>query len=319
MSNIKKHIAPEKIYDAEDAVLKHSNDILHNKAITRDELLTEYSSLNKEYARLLKSAKKIIRTSDPTQRKLKRTQEMLQELNATKDKFFSIIAHDLRNPLGSFISTSEVLQTYFNKMTDHEKHEMISILHSSGKHLYELLNNLLTWSRAQTGKITLHIANLNLSILITSVLNLVKLRAESKSIQIIQEMDKKIVVSADDMMISTVIRNLLSNAVKFTHKGGKIFIRTFPKDDFAHIEIEDSGVGMTADTMNKIFRIDTNHSTAGTENERGTGLGLILCKEFAEMHGGRIFVDSEPGTGTKFTLTVPLFDDSKNNLTDNGK
>jgi PAS domain S-box-containing protein len=238
---------------------------------------------------------------------IKRYTEQLKHLNATKDKFFSIIAHDLRNPFITILGFSDLLLTDYQELSDEERLYYIQEMKKSSEISHNLLQNLLQWSRSQTGKIDFHPEQLNLTNMICENFELLQLSADRKNISLINEITKTVLVLADEDMVNTVIRNLLSNAIKFTPKNGIINISCKEEESMLRVLIKDNGVGMTEEIKKNIFRIDISHSTIGTENEAGTGLGLILCKEFIEKNGGNIFVNSELGKGSTFSFTLPLF------------
>lgn len=237
---------------------------------------------------------------------LRLSEQQLRELNATKDKFFSIIAHDLKNPIGAFKNVLELLYESFEDFSKEELIEFIEPLKDSAKQLFALLENLLLWSRAQTGRIETNPEIFDISELIKQNINLLKLQAENKNIEILNVSLEKIEVFADPNMITTVLRNLISNAIKFTPNGGKIYLFVSKSDTNAIVCVEDTGIGMSPNDQEKLFRIDIHHTSLGTNQEKGTGLGLIICKEFIERNGGKIWVESQEGKGTKFFFSVPL-------------
>ncbi|MGQ9819705.1 MAG: ATP-binding protein [Candidatus Kapaibacteriales bacterium] len=237
---------------------------------------------------------------------LRKSEQQLREVNATKDKFFSIIAHDLKNPIGAFKNVLELLYESYNDFTKEELIEFIEPLNDSAKQLFNLLENLLLWSRAQTGRIEKNPETFNLYELIKQNINLLKLQAENKNITLTNEVNDQIEVFADMNMITTVIRNLINNAIKFTPNGGRITITAMTQNDFATVCITDTGIGMSIEDQQKLFRLDTHHTNLGTNKEKGTGLGLIICKEFVEANGGRIWVESKEGEGSRFCFTIPL-------------
>ena len=255
-------------------------------------------------------------TIDVTERKhaelaLKESEARLMELNATKDKFFSIISHDLKSPFNSIIGFSNLLigQIEENDYQGIEKYAMI-IQHSSQRAM-NLLMNLLEWSRSQTGNMEFNPEKVDISILINEVEGLLLDTAQQKSIDISMEIQPETHVFADKSMVSTILRNLLSNAIKFTNPGGEIVISTRKTGDECVVTVADNGVGIKKEAIDKLFRIDMSYSSAGTQNEVGTGLGLILCKDFVDKHKGRIWVESERGNpdekrGSKFHFTIPL-------------
>src|SRR5690606_24599712 len=231
--------------------------------------------------------------------------EQLQRLNATKDKFFSIISHDLRGPLNSLTSFSELLINHMDQLTRSEIQSLARDLDLSVKNLYGLLENLLEWSRSQTGTIQIMPWPFDLSALLEENRSLLSQQALSTSISLLSEAQEGIIVRAHKHSVSTVVRNLISNAIKFTPTGGVIKLDIRTQSGETIVSVADTGVGMDQEAIEKIFRIDAKHTTAGTANEKGTGLGLILCKEFVEKNHGRIWVTSEPGKGSVFYFSLP--------------
>jgi len=229
----------------------------------------------------------------------------LNDLNKTKDKFFSIIAHDLKNPFVTLLGFSEILLSDFKELQSEEVLYYISEMKKSADLSHSLLQNLLQWSRSQTGKIEYHPQQLELKNVIRQNILLVNKSAEKKSINIMNNIQAELKVKADEDMLNTIVRNLLTNAIKFTSKEGIISVDASSQYGCAEIRIKDSGIGMNEETVNKLFRIDVTHSTSGTENETGTGLGLLLCKEFIEKHGGKIWVESKENVGSTFHFTLP--------------
>lgn len=229
----------------------------------------------------------------------------LQRLNATKDKFFSIISHDLRGPLNSLTSFSELLINHMDQLTRSEIQSLARDLDLSVKNLYGLLENLLEWSRSQTGTIQFMPEPFDLSALLEENRSLLSQQAQNKRITLLSEAPEGVIVRAHKHSVSTVIRNLISNAIKFTPAGGAIKLNIMYQSGEAVVSVADTGVGMDQEAIEKIFRIDAKHTTAGTANERGTGLGLILCKEFVEKNSGKIWVTSEPGKGSVFYFSLP--------------
>ncbi len=230
----------------------------------------------------------------------------LQELNATKDKFFSIISHDLKGPLNSLTSFSNLLINYYDSLSREEVQMLAKDFDKSVKNLFALLENLLEWSRSQTGNIDFTPEIFNLSGLLMENKSLLEAQAQNKKINLINQASEPLKVSAHKQSINTVIRNLISNAIKFTPEGGTIQTRAMRSGDVIVVSVADNGVGMSPAVVEKLFRIDTKITTKGTADEKGTGLGLILCKDFVEKNGGRIWVESEPGKGTVFHFSLPF-------------
>ncbi|MGB9770546.1 MAG: ATP-binding protein [Candidatus Kapaibacteriota bacterium] len=260
----------------------------------------------KEHKRMRDEALKEVEMRKKVEEELRQSEQKLRELNATKDKFFSIIAHDLKNPIGAFKNVLELLYENFNDFTKEEILEIIEPLKESSTQLFSLLENLLLWSRAQTGRIQIEPIEFDIVDLIRQNINLLQLQAANKQIKIEMDVPERIFVLADINSITTVLRNLISNAIKFTQPNGKIVVSATSKNNFAEVCVEDTGVGMSKETMEKLFRIDVHHTSLGTANEKGTGLGLIVCKEFVEANGGQIWVESKEGKGSKFYFTIPL-------------
>lgn len=229
----------------------------------------------------------------------------LQQLNATKDKFFSIISHDLKGPLNSLTSFSGLLINYFDSLSKEEIQTLAKDLDKSLKNLFALLENLLEWSRSQTGAIEFKPARFDLSELIMETIDLLTAQAGTKNITLHYPSVQPVIVMAHKHSITTVIRNLISNAIKFTPTGGTITLSATKSNEEALISVADTGVGMSKEVIDKIFRIDAKHSTKGTADEKGTGLGLVLCKDFVEKNNGSIGVQSEEGKGSTFYFTLP--------------
>ena len=230
----------------------------------------------------------------------------LKDLNASKDKFFSIIAHDLKNPFNTIIGFSELLNEEINSESTVKSKEYAAMINTSAVQTYKLLENLLDWASSQRGNISFEPGPINLSELLTEEINILYDMAGKKNIELSITCPANLVLSADKNMIKTILRNLLSNAIKFTFRNGKVELKALLKNNEVQITVSDNGIGMTKKTIVNLFRIDANLSTQGTENEKGTGLGLFLCKEFVEKHGGKIWVESLEGKGSQFTFTLPL-------------
>lgn len=230
----------------------------------------------------------------------------LHDLNAEKDKFLSIIAHDLKNPISSFKMTTNMLTSYYDELSEQERRELILLLNESSENISSLLANLLEWSRSKRGKIVFSPVQSDLYSIVSMTIDLLSPLAEAKQISLVNTLSKDFQTVLDTNLITIVVRNLVSNAIKFTNEKGSITISAARReDDSTTISISDNGVGMNDEIKNKLFRIDESVSTLGTSGEKGTGLGLILCKEFVELHNGSINVESEVGKGTTFKITLP--------------
>jgi PAS domain S-box-containing protein len=241
-------------------------------------------------------------STDITQ--LKEVQRELQKLIATKDKFFSIIAHDLKNPFHSLMGISELLTKYHNAYNREKLKELYGQLYNVTHKGYQLLTNLLEWSRSQTGNLKFLPEKVDISELVDKSMDLIITTAESKNVKVENTIKSGLIVLADKNTITTVIRNLVSNAIKYSEEGGKVTILGEERDDSVVISVQDNGVGISPENMDKLFRIDVNYSTKGTYDESGTGLGLILCKEFVEKNGGKMFAESILGEGSTFSFTL---------------
>lgn len=236
---------------------------------------------------------------------LEKYSEELNQLNITKDKFFSIIAHDLKNPFITLLGFSDMLIHEYEELTEEEKLQYITEIRNSAKSSHELLENLLEWSRSQTGRLEYEPHQFDIYELVRRNFLLLNPMAKTKGIQLICEVKENKNVYGDFDMINTVIRNLISNAVKFTHKGGQIRIFTEMEDGFLKLCVCDDGIGMDKKTIDKLFKLGEQHTSRGTSKESGSGLGLILCKEFVEKNLGEIWAESEVGNGTTFCFTIP--------------
>jgi signal transduction histidine kinase len=229
----------------------------------------------------------------------------LQETNTAKDKFLSILAHDLRNPLTIVLGYLHLLLESYTQFDETLRKQYIQNSYNTSKRLQDLLEDLLEWSRLQRGKITWQPDWCNLFALVDEAVMPLQSNLEQKQLNLRIQLHEKAVVYADPRMVKAIIRNLVSNAVKFSEIGQEIRITSQILGNFAEITVADDGVGIQADDVAKLFRLDVLHSTPGTNKERGTGLGLILCKEFVEKHGGDIRVKSQPGVGSQFRFTLP--------------
>jgi PAS domain S-box-containing protein len=236
----------------------------------------------------------------------KNTLDKLEELNQTKDNFFSIISHDLRSPFDSILGFTEILKNDFEELTSEELNLYLDSLYHSSRQIYSLLNNLLQYSRFQLGKIEFNKRVLKLSDIIENNIEILTGIALKKEIKLINQIEKEFYVYADEDMLNSIALNLITNAIKFSNRGGEIYIFALSKNCFINISVKDSGVGMDDNTLKKIFDLDAKKSTLGTENETGTGLGLVIVKEFVEKHGGSIMVTSEFSKGTTFSFTLPI-------------
>jgi signal transduction histidine kinase/ligand-binding sensor domain-containing protein len=237
---------------------------------------------------------------------LENANKHLQELNSTKDKFFSIIAHDLKNPFNTILGFAELLSKNFVKLTDEKRHYFADIIFKSTVNVFNLLDNLLQWSRSQTSRIIFDPVILDLKPLIGENIDLLKETSQQKNITLDLKVEDGYTAYADRNMFNTVVRNLLSNAVKFSSPGGTVRIGAEPDGKLIKIYVSDDGIGIPKNEMDNLFRVDAHFSREGTAGEGGTGLGLILCNEYVTKNDGKIWVESEEGKGTTFYFTLPL-------------
>ncbi|MCK9211234.1 MAG: HAMP domain-containing histidine kinase [Ignavibacteriaceae bacterium] len=233
--------------------------------------------------------------------------EQLSRSNAEKDKFFSIIAHDLKSPFQGLLGLTEMMASGNEEFSKDELLEYGKSMHKSASTLFQLIENLLEWAQMQRGSISFTPKELNLSTFALQNIEIINQRAVQKGITISNEIPESLKVNADEKMVNTVLRNLLSNAVKFTKRDGKIIIRSKKtEDEMVEVSVQDTGVGMSEKDVKRLFKIEEKVSKKGTEGELSTGLGLLLCKEFVEKHGGKIWAESQQNVGSTFYFTLPI-------------
>lgn len=240
-----------------------------------------------------------------THMELTNQRKALKELNATKDKFFSIIAHDLKSPLNQLIGLSELINSGIKNGSLEESIRMVDLMSEASKSAKALLENLLEWSRSQTGTIKFSPNTLDLHSLTQEILELNEQHALQKKVKLKAEIPENYFAFADANMIKTVLRNLVSNGIKFTNPGGNVTLSVDKENGDIIYSVADSGIGLKPDDIGKLFRIDINPNSIGNSKEKGTGLGLILCKEFIEINKGKIWVESKWREGTTFRFSLP--------------
>ncbi|QOJ29094.1 MAG: HAMP domain-containing histidine kinase [Ignavibacteriales bacterium] len=293
-------------------VYKKDNEILVAGGVDVEQMINQNAvmfSLNQEISDL---QRKVIDEKIALEIALKKLEEANKELitlNNTKDKFFSIIAHDLRSPFQGFMGLTEMLADEESSFTEKDFRRYSASLNKTARSLYSLLEDLLQWTQIQRNTIVQNSARISVEELINAVLHQFVSVALFKEITIRHEVEKGLSAVADMNMIQTVLRNLISNAIKFTNRKGSIFISAKRADNKALITVTDSGVGISPENQEKIFRIDAKFRTEGTEGEASTGLGLLLCKEFIEKNGGKLVLVSEEGKGSSFSFDIPLAQD----------
>ncbi len=244
----------------------------------------------------------------------KRYQEMIEQseqdlraLNAKKDKFFSIIAHDLRSPFVGLVGLTDLLKDNYSELSDEKIQYYLKYANEAAHSVFKLLENLLEWAKSQTGRIEFKPEQIDLTELIQDAFGIVNISAKNKEINLINFAYSDVKLSADKNMVFTILRNLISNAIKYTPRNGKIEIDAKAKGRFVIVSIKDTGMGIPKDKQKSLFNIEESFSTQGTEKEKGSGLGLIICKEFVEKHGGEIWCKSEEGKGSTFSFSLPVF------------
>lgn len=240
------------------------------------------------------------------EQRLRKNTEELERLSATKDKFFSIVTHDLKSPFQGLIGLSDILIEDYDMLPDEEKLKYIENIRELSQNTLKLLENLLSWSRLNSGRMDFYPVRCNLLQSLIQTVSLKKRIAMNKGITLVDDIPGNITVDADENMLQTVVRNLISNAIKFTKPGGRITLSAVHEGDLVKISVADTGVGISEISLKNLFRLDTKVKTVGTNNEQGTGLGLLLSKEMVDIHNGTITVESVVGEGTTFTVCLPV-------------
>ena len=238
--------------------------------------------------------------------RLNKSEQELRKANADKDRFFTIIAHDLKGPFNGILGFLDILKIGHQEMDENKRQTIIDNVDQSAHAAYKLLDNLLIWSRVETGKMPYSPQLLNLSEVAQDTLSLNQLLADSKNITLENIIEENHWVAADRNMLKTIFRNLISNAIKFTNSGGSITIAAKNSDQLITISVTDTGIGMKGEDLKDLFNLSENNTVQGTNNEIGTGLGLVLCKQFIDKHEGNIWVESRPNIGSSFYFTLPL-------------
>jgi len=232
--------------------------------------------------------------------------DYLKQLNKTKDKFFSIIAHDLKNPFNSIKGFTELMIENSHEYDEEKRLKFLKIIKGSTSKASSLLNNLLIWANSQSDNLVFNPQEIELIQKVSNVISLLEIQAINKEITITNNVTKDIFVNADKNMLATILRNLISNAIKFTETKGIVQVSSFMNSEFVEISVKDNGIGINKEDLQNLFSIEVKNSSVGTANEQGSGLGLILCKEFVEKHGGKLWVESSVNNGTEFKFTMPI-------------
>lgn len=266
---------------------------------------------NLEDIKLLKTVAEMIglyMENNQNQATIVKSNKELEILNATKDKFLSIVAHDLKSPFASILGFSELLVKNLAKYEKDKILKFVQAILDSSRSAYKLVENLLEWARSQSGKIEFNPIEFNLKSLVLEAIFIFENAAKAKQIELNYQVDQEIVAYADKNMINTVLRNLIGNAIKFTHRKGSVSITATKSEHEIQVLVSDTGIGMSDETIRKLFKINEKVSVPGTEQEKGTGLGLLLCKEFVEKHHSKIWVESSLGKGSIFAFSLPFTD-----------
>ncbi|PKO99983.1 MAG: hypothetical protein CVU13_00300 [Bacteroidetes bacterium HGW-Bacteroidetes-8] len=301
-SSINNSISASVFYKNGKILISGGTDA--NQLIQNNSLMHE---LNREVNNLQRQLIKEKRNIEETLRQLSSVNKELKEANATKDKFFSIIAHDLKNPFIALIGFTDYLKENFKSIEPQEVEHMIELMNNSSRSTYSLLEDLLMWSRSQLGKISYHPEKISFKQLWKEIELLVINQARNKNIDIVIHDPMEVVLFCDPNMFKIILRNLVTNAIKFSYPGSSVTISVKPEKFNATISVTDKGVGIDPVRFENLWQIGAGSSTKGTNQESGTGLGLILCKEFVDTHGGEIWVESELNVGSSFKFTIPLF------------
>lgn len=288
-----------KPFKAEEILARIKNILLLK--ISQDIITEQNEELKKSQKSIYEDTLKIVDLNN----KLSESESHLKELNRTKDKFFSIIGHDLKSQFSGVLGLSEVLTRFGSNVSSKDRDTYLQHIFEGLTQMRSFLENLLEWARTQTGRIHFMPESVTLKPIIANIILQYKNNAIKKDINLYSQIDDYLTIHADENMLMTILRNLVSNALKYTNIGGNVFITAVETDSDVEIYIKDDGLGMEPEVVDKLFKIEHNQSTPGTDDEKGTGLGLILCKDFADKHGGYIEVNSEINKGTTFIVHLP--------------
>lgn len=236
--------------------------------------------------------------------KLEQFNKDLAVVNARKDRLFSIISHDIRSPLSTILGYSEIILEDLDELSNDEIKEYSYYINNVAKEINGLMSNLLDWSRLQLDRIDYTPEEIDLGKVVERVIGLFKQSAEIKRISLSSTINGDSQITADGNMLNTILRNLVSNAIKFTHSGGEVVISSALRDNKTYISVKDTGIGISSNDLQDLFKMEMHKPKVGTNSEKGTGLGLLLCKEFVEKHGGALLVQSSPGKGSSFTFDL---------------
>ncbi len=310
-----EHVSPderESFLKIDSQVLADGKENINEETLTVRGAVTMIISTRKSRyvdasgKRFLVGVVRDITASKKAEQALKQSEMRLIELNATKDKLFSIMGHDLRAPLNNILGLSELLIERVRKSDTGKSAEYLEIIKVSVKNTLALLDNLLNWAKSQTGEINYKPEKIDLSTTIRHVIELLDPIARTKNISLSQIASEGIEIYTDERMLKTILRNLISNAIKFTKSGGSIIVSVVLEQNQVQFSVSDNGLGIKEEVSKKLFKMSANTSSLGTANEKGSGLGLALCKEFVKKLGGDIWLKSKEGDGSDFRFTLPL-------------
>lgn len=301
MARIKTHL---ELKNSKDTIKQQYSELIKkNEQLTKaySDLEHQAQNLNKLYLQLIQN-----------ETFLRKSNEELQKLNEMKDKFFSIVSHDLRSPFAGILTMTDILNHHIDEFSKDELVDMLRSLNKTAQQTYKFIEDLLEWSRSQMGRIQMNIEKEDLASIIAGTLLTLNQQAELKNITIENNVPFGTYAFFDNNMMATIVRNLISNAIKFTHKGGKVSLNseqtTIQGKPFVRLSVSDTGVGMNEDKISQLFSLEKVQSTPGTEKEKGTGLGIVICRDFIEKMGGKISVESKLNEGTTFYVDIPAED-----------
>ncbi|MFA8342144.1 MAG: ATP-binding protein, partial [Rhodothermaceae bacterium] len=293
-------IKPQMVFDEITGYVFTFGDITQQKTLEK-----RLEENNRELAGAHAKMEEVTFNTVLLNKKLAESEKKLIELNANKDRFFSIISHDLKSPFSSLLGLTELLHREYDTIEDETRKTWISSMNNQTQNIYNLLESLLEWAKTQTGRMDFNPEKFDLYNLVDDLFDLFENNALGKEIRLTNEIHQEILLFGDVNMNMTVLRNLLSNAIKFTPRGGEVKVWCEETEAEHKISVSDSGVGMDKNALDSLFKIEVYNTTLGTEDEKGTGVGLILCEEFVKKHKGVIYAESEIDKGSVFTYTIP--------------
>lgn len=285
--------------------IKHDKEGLTQRVFDLQDTSERYEAQSAQYVQMAEDLAVVQAELRTALDEVTASKQELEKLNMEKDRFFSIISHDLRSPFTALLGYTGMMAMAADKMPKDKFIENAAVVNESALRVYALLENLLEWARLQMDKIPSEPKKLEMHDLVRKTVEVLGPVGADKGVEVLNKTPEGLYAFADEHMISTVIRNLINNAIKFTPEGGSVAVKVQEKDGACEIQIVDTGVGMTPEQMEKMFSIGEKNSTKGTSGEPGTGLGLLLCKDFLDQSNGSIEIDSTPGEGSVFTITLP--------------